>query len=429
MSTDQLHQENARLRRAIDELSTLNELAKSIAVMRDAQEIMQTIVRRSLRAVGARQGVITLVHENTKDPMHTLVRTMVSTEHTQFHFHQALLGWMYLNKKPLIINDPKHDDRFHDFPKDVPFENLLAVPMVVKSRLTGVLTVYGKPEEAGGAFSEEDARLLSILAGQSAQVVENARLEEEERELKVIQQEMTMAGRIQMDLLPKHPPVIAGYDIAASTIPAKLVGGDYFDFIELGQGKVALCLGDVSGKGMPAALLMAHLQATLRATLQGVSNPQEVLDRANQLLFNSTSPEKFATLFMAILDSGPGILLFGNAGHDPGLLLRADSRVEDLEASGLPIGMFEGMAYTSQTISLRPNDVLVVYTDGIAETRNSADLQFGREGIIKAVTSHRERSADEIQKAILDSVNSFSDNAPLFDDRTLMVVKCLSTTP
>ncbi len=420
---DDHQQEITRLHRAVDELSTLNDLAKTIGVLRDSREIMHIIVRRSLRAVGARQGVITLVDEDAKDPMHTLVRSMVSTEHTQLHFHQALLGWMQLYKRPLILNDPTHDERFRDFAQDANFTNLLSVPLMVKSRLTGVLTVYDKLEDTAGAFSEGDARLLSIMAAQSAQVVENARLEEEERQLNVMRHEMTLAARIQTELLPKGPPVLKGYDIAASSTPAESVGGDYFDFIDIGEGKIVLCLGDVSGKGMSAALLMAHLQATLRATLQGGSRPQEVLNRANQLLYKSTSSDKFATLFVSVLDAERNILEYGNAGHDPGILLRADGTVEDLPASGLPIGMFEDMRYASDELEFRPNDILVVYTDGIAETRDTADQQFGRSRIIEIIRSHRGEPADEIRKAILDEVNTCSENAPLFDDRTLMVVK------
>jgi len=229
-----LEEENKRLKRAVDELSILNDLARAIGASLNTQEIIQTIVRRSLRAISAEQGVITLVEEQSNQSMKTLVRTMVSSkEQEHFHFNQALLGWMHLNKKPLVINDPKSDERFRGIPWDDSIHSLTAVPMMAKSELRGVLTVYNKKD--GKPFTEDDQRLLAIIAGQSGQVVENARLYEKEKTLVKMQEEVRLAARIQTELLPKTPPSIAGYEIVGKTIPAQEVGGDYFDFIPIDE--------------------------------------------------------------------------------------------------------------------------------------------------------------------------------------------------
>lgn len=252
-----LQQENNRLKRAVEELSVLNDLARAIGVSFNSQEIMQTIIRRSLKAIGAEQGVITLVDREEDQPMVTLVRTMVSsTDRQQFHFHQSLLGWMQLNKKPLLINDPSTDERFRGVRLDENVHSLLCVPMIVKSALTGVLTVYNKRD--GKKFSDDDQRLLAIIAAQSAQIVDNARLHEEQQAFIKMQEEVALAAKIQSELLPREFPTVAGYEIVARNIPAQVVGGDYFDFVPMENSQWSICLGDVSGKGLPASLLMAN---------------------------------------------------------------------------------------------------------------------------------------------------------------------------
>jgi sigma-B regulation protein RsbU (phosphoserine phosphatase) len=286
-----LEEEVHRLRRAVEELSILNDLSRAIGASLNSEQIMHTIIHRSLRAVTAEQGVITLVDEQANESMKTLVRTAVSSAgHSKYHFNQALLGWMHINKKPLLIKDPSTDERFRGVRWDESIRSLLCVPMITKSSLRGVLTVYNK--KGTGSFTEEDQRLLAIIAAQSAQVVENARLNEMEQSLIRMKEELRLAATIQIELLPKEPPTIPGYDIAGTSVPAQLVGGDYFDFVSITDKQLAITLGDVSGKGLPASLLMANLQATLRGqTLLGAS-AQECVRRSNRLLYQSTSAEK-----------------------------------------------------------------------------------------------------------------------------------------
>jgi len=419
---EQLREENHRLRQAIDELSILNDLARSIAVQKDSEDIMHTIVRRSIRAVNAEQGVITLVKEDESDTMKTLIRSMVSTlGQEKYHFNQELLGWMYLNKKPLLINDPENDQRFRNLSTELNFRTLLAVPLMVKSRLIGILTLYDRKD--GGVFTEDNARLLAIIAGQSAQIVENARLEEEERQYTKMREELTVAATIQTDLLPAHVLDIPGYDLFASTLPAASVGGDYYDFLDAAGAASSLCVGDVSGKGMPAALLMANLQATLRAGLEASGHPGKVLEQSNRLLFKSTSAEKFATVFLATIDNALHELTYANAGHDPALVMSADGSFKELPATGLPVGLFESAEYEEQTVVLEPSDVVVIFSDGITESMDVKSNQFGRERIVEAVTRAKHGSAEEIARELLKAVEAFSKGAPQSDDRTLLVLK------
>lgn len=420
-----LEDENLRLRRAVEELSILNDLSRTIGASLNTEEIIQTVVRRSLRAVSAEQGVVTLVEESEQDSMKTLIRTAeVSMERVKYHFNQALLGWMYINKKPLVINDPSTDERFRGIQWDASIKSLLVVPLIVKSKIRGVLSVYNKKD--GKKFSDDDLRLLSIIAAQSAQIVENARLHEQEKALMKMQEELKLAAAIQTELLPAQLPTIAGYDVFADTIPATSVGGDSYDIMPTSGPGLALCVADVSGKGMPAALLMANLQATLRASVETRERPSSILDQSNRLLFRSTSPEKFATVFLAVLDPTEHRLSYANAGHDPAVVLAGDGTMSDLPSTGLPVGLFEGIAYDEASVPLQPNDTIVVFTDGITESMDAAEAQFGRQRILDTLAAHRGASAREIGKALLEAVAVYSKGMPQSDDRTLLVIKRLS---
>ena len=417
-----LQQENNRLKRAVEELSVLNDLARAIGVSFNSQEIMQTIIRRSLKAIGAEQGVITLVDREEDQPMVTLVRTMVSsTDRQQFHFHQSLLGWMQLNKKPLLINDTSTDERFRGVHLDENIHSLLCVPMIVKSELTGLLTVYNKKD--GKTFSDDDQRLLAIIAAQSAQIVDNARLHEEQQAYIKMQEEVALAAKIQSDLLPGEFPKVTGYEIVARNIPAQVVGGDYFDFVPMEDGQWSICLGDVSGKGLPASLLMANTQATLRSQSLLNSPPKLSIERANRLLFRSTSPEKFVTLFYAILNPKQHTLSYCNAGHDNPFLMRADGTVQRLHTGGLVLSIMEDSEYEEETIPMNTGDFFVLYSDGITESMNPLQEQFGEDRLSSVLRENRSKSAQELLAAIIKGAKDHAGKEPQADDMTVVVVK------
>jgi phosphoserine phosphatase RsbU/P len=417
-----LEEENLRLRRAVEELSILNDLARAISASLNSEEIMQSIIRRSLRAMDAEQGVITLVDERANNPMKTLVRAAVtSSAHEQFHLTQALLGWMHLNKKPLLLNTPRTDERFRGINWDASIETLLCVPMMTKSELKGVLTVYNK--KRGKTFSEEDQRLLAIIAAQSAQVVENARLNEREKQLLKMQEEVRLAARIQAELLPKTFPQIVGYDIAGKSIPAQLVGGDYFDFIPIDEHRLAICLGDVSGKGLPASLLMANTQATLRGQAFFNLSPKECIRHSNKLLNQSISTDKFVTLFYGILDCSRHELTFTNAGQDHPYLLSRNEQTRRLHTGGTPLGMLEEFPFEEEAIVLRAGDVIVMSSDGITEAINANQEQFGGDRLEAVINEHWQLPAADLIESILEAVTRHVGKTPQLDDMTLVVVK------
>jgi sigma-B regulation protein RsbU (phosphoserine phosphatase) len=426
-SVELLREENQRLKRAVEELSVLNDLSRAIGASLNSEEIMNTIVRRSLRAVNAEQGVITLVDEQQSDTqMKTLVRAVVSSsQHEQFHLNQALIGWMHLNKKPLIVNNTKTDERFRGVLWDTSVNNLVCVPLMVKSALRGVLTVYNK--KGGESFPDDDQRLLSIIAAQSAQVIENARLYEQEKAFMHMQEEVRLAAKIQMELLPKESPAVSGYDIAGRTIPAQAVGGDYFDFIPIDDHRMAICLGDVSGKGLPASLLMANTQATLRAQAKNNLSASEWIARSNTLLNQSTSSEKFVTLFFGILDFTNHTFTFSNAGHDNPFFFSTSGEPRRLSTGGIVLAMMETFDYEEQTISFHPGDTLLMYSDGVTETFNEQEEEFGDGRIGAYLANHWIKPANELIDGLVSVAKSFGGSSPQRDDITIVVIKRISS--
>jgi sigma-B regulation protein RsbU (phosphoserine phosphatase) len=417
-----LRDEAARLRRAVEELSILNDLAKTIGASLDSRQIMDTIVRRSVRAVNAEQGVITLVDHQQRDPQKTFVRVMdTSAEHERLRPTEHLLGWMHINKKPILIADPRDDDRFRGVRWDESVRSVLCVPMMIKSELTGVLTVYNK--KGTQAFSDDDQRLLAILAAQSAQVIENARLIERERQLVKMQEELRLAAKIQTELLPRNSPVVPGYRVAGKSIPAQMIGGDYYDFLHVDKTHLAFCLGDVSGKGLPASLLMASTQATVRGQAIHGLPPAECVARSSRMLYETTEPEKFVTLLYGLLDFGGHVLSYTNAGHEQPYLIGPDGDVRRLDKGGIALGMLEEFPFDQETVPFSPGSTLIICSDGITEAMDANGAQFGDARLGALVREHRGVAPEALIEAIVTAVRWHAGTTPQADDMTLVVIQ------
>lgn len=417
-----LKQENERLNRAVYELSILNDLAREIGASVNSQDVMQTVISRSLRAVNAEQGVITLSPTAKNGKMKTLVRSMATTgDKKPYHVDQALLGWMQLNKTPLLISNPGSDERFKGVLWDDRITSVLCVPLLIKSQLTGILTVFNKKGDEN--FTAEDQRLLAILASQSAQVVENARLHEEEHNYMRMQEELRLASDIQLGLLPKENPNVPGYDIYGFSLPAHTVGGDYYDFIVQDDEHFAVCLGDVAGKGLPAALVMSNMQATIRGQARPEHMPGECLTLSNQLLFHSTTSNKFATLFYGQLHVHSHEFFYANAGHNRPLLVKSNGDMEKLDTAGLALSIVEHETYENDKVVFEPGDMLLIYSDGITEAMNANSDEFEEDRLVNVVKDNLTQSAEDIVMAVNATVQDFVDGAEQSDDMTIVIIK------
>lgn len=417
-----LERENLRLSRVVQELSILNDLARAIGASLNSQDVMHTIIVRSLKAVDAEQGVITLVHRDPSHPTDTLVRAMVTSARSRaFHITDALLGWMQLNKTPLVVNNPASDDRFSGVVWDDKIVTLLCVPLLVKTELTGILAVYNKKSKRG--FDADDQRLLAIIASQSAQIIEAARLYEEERALTRVLHQISLAAEIQQHLLPSRLPSIPGYELSGTSIAAEIVGGDYYDVIPMRGRKWSICLGDVSGKGIPASLLMSNVQAMFRLLARMDIPPCESMRRANELLVECTPPHKFVTFFTTVLTAESGRLDFCNAGHNPPFVVTASGECRPLATKGAVLGILREFAYKGGTVDLEPGDALVVYSDGETEAFDEYEEEFGEARLVELLRECRKGSASQIQEAIIAAVRAHAGKHPQSDDVTLVVLK------
>ncbi len=356
-------------------------------------------------------------------PFHTMIRRADTTANiSPYRLDDQLTGWMLKHQKPLVVNDFANDERFSKI-KDTTFNirSLLSVPLLTKGKMVGVLTLFNKKMEDG--FSNQDQRLVSIISSQSAQIIENARLYEEEQEFLQVQKEMEMAYEIQTNLLPQKQPNISNYEIVGRSIPAQVVGGDYYDFIPIDENKLAICLGDVSGKGLPAAMLMANLQATIRGQALVDPSPKTCLKRSNKLLYQSTDPQKFATFFYGVLDQKNHTLCYANAGHNRPLFIKKGKPPQCLETAGLALSIVKETQFEEDCISFDPGDLLFIYSDGITEAMNEQSEEFGEENTSDLICQNQKMKADDLIIKVLSAVEKYAGTRSQTDDMTLVVIK------
>ncbi len=421
-----LKTENTRLKKAIEELSILNEIATAINSMVSLDDVVNKIVRQCVKHLRVEQALVSLL-ETTPDPkaLKTVVRSSDSkADGIPFRLDNHLTGWMLHHRKALIINDLKNDERFKGYSEDFPIRSLLSVPLILNNRMIGVLSVFNKSNDE--TFTADHQRILSIIATQSAQVIENARLLKEEHELRQIREEMRLANEIQKTLLPSEAPKVAGYDIAGVSVPAKDVGGDYFDFFHVDDKKLAFCLGDVTGKGMPAALLMSNLQAIIRGqAIAHSDSARQCMATANYVLFQNTSSNKFATVFYGILDFERHVLTYCNAGHDRPYYKVPGRSFRELERGGVVLGFMPKMEYEQETIAFEPGAKLIVFSDGVTEAMNELSEEFGIERLKKLIDEYDDLSAGEFIDIVIESIQTHSQGIAQSDDITIMVIRRL----
>ena len=418
-----LEEENKRLRRAVDELSIINEVASAVTSTWSLHEIVNSIVQKCVKHLNVEQGAVLLFDkQEDSTALKTMVRRLDSNVATiPYRLGDQLSGWMLKNQAPLLIDDLAADERFRISEEvDSSIRSLMCVPLRLKARMIGVLTVFNK--QSGEAFTESNQRLLTIIAAQSAQVIENARLYEEEKALQLMQQEMEMARSIQANLLPKAQPSIPGYDIAGMSVSAANVGGDYYDFLP-SEDRLVICLGDVSGKGMPASLLMANMQATIRGQNLVSSSASECMSRSNRLMFQSTDSAKFVTFFYAVLDIAGRTLEYSNAGHNPPILFSGDRDPQRLETGGPVLGVLPDFPYEQAAVELNPGDLLLIFSDGFSEAMNLRLEEFGEDELVSLATANRNDSAADLIEKMSQAVVAHTGKAPQTDDMTIIAVR------
>jgi sigma-B regulation protein RsbU (phosphoserine phosphatase) len=302
-------------------------------------------------------------------------------------------------------------------------EKCLAVAISVPGRRLGVLAVADKESRDGRVldFSPTDARLLSLFANQAAAAIETARLHKDAIEKERIERELELAAAIQRQILPRDLPAVPGVEIAARNVPTRQVGGDYFDFFPLSGGRLAFLVADVSGKGVPAALLVSTVHAAVHLQIDEARTVPELIARVDRHLQKYAATRKFLTCFFGLFEPDSGTLRFVSAGHNPALVRRASSgAIEQLKATGVPLGMFPNASWREDTIVMEAGDLLCVYSDGITEALDAADEEFGMERLARLLTAE-EPSA--ICEKVFGAVAAFAGDVPQYDDQTLLFLR------
>ena len=273
-------------------------------------------------------------------------------------------------------------------------------------------------------FGELDQMLLEAISRQVRTAIENNFLLKESLEKERIEKELLLAASIQQQIIPDQLPLIEGYELAGENIPSREVGGDYYDCIDMGEGKYALIIADVAGKGIAAALLVNTLNASLYSYLEFNLPLTEMAFRLNKLIYNASPPDKFITFFIAVLDSKTGELDIVNAGHNPILLLRKDGRLDKIDAGGIGLGMLDfGIPYQGEKLVMEPGDKLFLYTDGIPEAMNKDEVEYSDERMIEFFQNNAEKSAKEFIIGIVEDVSKHVSGEPQSDDITSMILK------
>ncbi|MBN1397550.1 MAG: PP2C family protein-serine/threonine phosphatase, partial [Bacteroidetes bacterium] len=415
---DQVKEANRNLDRKIQELNTLFDLSKEFNVGLDEKKVIRLLTFALLGQVGVKKYALCLKEPNG-----------INIIESRMEGNADIAAVM------VKLCDLEHPSTTHDLLRQKAYRIeaaqliqagiMAVVPMHIKQKTRGMILLGERLR--GGVYSRGDLEFLYSLGNLAIISIENAHLLRDTLEKQRMEDELKIAREIQQGLLPEKIPSIPEFDIAAVTISSKEVGGDYYDIIVRQNGEYILAIGDVSGKGTPAALLMANVQAALRALAPHCTSVSETTGQINDLTCaNTRGVNKFITFFWGILNVKTHEFRFTNAGHNPPYLLRKNGTVETLEEGGLILGVFKTTApYAESAVKLMPGDVLVMYTDGISEAMNQKEDQFSEEKLTAILKESTNLSAKEIIKKVQHALEIHTQGTPQSDDITLLVLKAV----
>lgn len=340
---------------------------------------------------------------------------------------EGILGYCLAVGEAIHVQDVKSHPSFRDaFTRYTDDVSALLSPLRHAGRDLGVLVVARRHQD--GSFSANDFAVFRSAAEQSSFAIGNARIHREAHEKRAMEGELQNAREVQRILLPQEDPVVAGFRISGTNLPARIISGDYYDYIELGNRRLGIAIADVSGKGVPAGLLMAMCRSALRSVAPGRDSPAEVLAAVNRQLFPDIREDMFISMAYAILDEAGGRLSIGRAGHDPALWFRRSTgKVELLRSPGLALGVDGGTVFErvtkDQEIELEPGDCVLFYTDGVREAVDGNDEEFGMERMSEVFRLAAPLGAEAVLRRIQEELRQFTGEGPQMDDITLVAIE------
>jgi sigma-B regulation protein RsbU (phosphoserine phosphatase) len=333
---------------------------------------------------------------------------------------EGLIGHVAVTGKPYVSHDVGQDRRYINARTRTQSE--MVAPIVSNNEVIGVFDLESDELDA---YTNDDLEVLLLLASQVAIIIEKVMLHEQLIEKQRLETQLEVARQVQLQLLPPRDPQLEGYDISAYNFPTEEVSGDYYDWVRIYDDQIGMVIADVSGKGVPAALLMAFLRASLRAATHIGYAPHISMSKVNYLLWESIERNQFVTAFYGILDATNRTLAYANAGHSPALLMKMDGTVRFEERGGVPLGMFRDSRYYEYFETIEPGEVFVLYTDGVTEAMSPAAEEYSRERLVAAVRQCRDQPAREMIDFIHRELIAWTAGQGLGDDVTLFIVKAL----
>src|ERR1051325_2118496 len=333
---------------------------------------------------------------------------------------EGFIGSVALSTHPIISPDVRKDPVYVNARESTRSE--MVAPIISNDEVIGV---FDLESDHFNAYSGDDLEVLMMLASQVAIIIEKVMLHEQLIEKKRLEGQLEVARQVQLALLPAKDPQLTNYDISAYNFPTEEVSGDYYDWVRIYDDQIGVVIADVSGKGVPAAILMAFLRASLRAATHIGYSTHISMAKVNYLLWESIERNQFVTAFYGILDAQKRTLAYSNAGHNPPLLLNADGSSRFIEKGEQPLGMFRETRYHQYYLDFQPGDVLVLYTDGATEANSPTGEEFGRERLARAGPNGYDRPAREMIASLQMEILEWTDNVGSSDDVTFFIIKAL----
>ena len=412
-----------RAAREGDLLALISKVGVTLLSSSTLEQTLEQIVSLVFEAVPADRCLLMMRDESNAELRVAVARLRDRVgEVGEIRVSRNVMDEVVIRGKSVLTSDAQHDPRFASGTVVLQgVRSVLAVPLGVSEKVFGI--IYADSPIAEGRFTEDHLKVLTTLASVAAIRVENARLMEARLQQERLERELQLAMEIQQRFQPTAPPIVPGYEFQGISFPCYEIGGDYYDFIQRDDGRLVIALGDVSGKGTAAALLMSSLHAAIHAQTGSHDTLVETISAVNRYLADNIPPNRFVTLFYAELDPESGALSFLNAGHNPPLIVHAAGTVEQLASGGLPLGIKADADYREGRTTMQLGDVLVIYSDGVTEAASPSGEEFGPTRLYEVVSRNVESSAAGIRDRIESALTKFSQGTQAADDITLVICK------
>ena len=407
-------------------LLSLIDASKLLNTTLNLDQLLPIILELTTKNLNADRGTIYLI-DHTKQELWSRVVKGKELVEIRLPIGTGIAGNVAKTGKTINLKDAWKDKRFFSgVDMKSGFQTKTMLCMAMKNRQGKIVGVFQVLNKRRGVFDREDELFLKAFSDHVVLAIETAWLHQEILEKELVEKEIHIAASIQQKLIPKELPRIPQYELDGIALPSKTVGGDFYDVIPVKDGRFVIVVADVSGKGIPASLLVSTLHASLHAYIQMELSLSELVRKLNETVHRNTTPDRFITLFIGVLDPQDHTFSYVNAGHNfPLLIGKEREKMQMLESGGMPLGMFGAVEYQTKSVELQDNDVLVLYTDGVTEAMNKSLIEYGDERFQECLRKHILLSAPELKAKVVTDVQRFTSGEPQSDDLTLMVVKRL----